>query len=102
MRTRNLARVLHSYWAAKCWEADENTTEIRKRFVQAIARDVRADTWQASSYQHYIHSEPTIHSPRPPERRVTAKAVARRSFLPPSAATGINEQQAAVGLATKN
>lgn len=40
-------------WAAKCWEADENTTEIRKRFVQAIARDVRADTWQASSYQHY-------------------------------------------------
>jgi len=32
---------------------------------------VRADASQAASYQQYIYSEPTIHQPRPPERRAT-------------------------------
>jgi hypothetical protein len=82
MRMRILASILHSHsgssgnkrhHAGRNSETDAHGTETRTRFRGG---DYEHDTYACAphkgSRQQDLHSEPTIHQPRPPERRVLA------------------------------
>ena len=59
------------------------TPRVTHDFVHIFTRRAYAPACANNLLHPYIHSEPTIHQPRPPERRIDRpKAIARRSFPP--------------------